>query len=64
MGWVETLEDKAGAFTARFQKYGVANKLEKRALLIAVNAVAALSIFFFGYGNALPPSFHYRGAPC
>lgn len=51
MGIIETLEDKAGAFTARFQRYGVANKLEKRSLLIAVNAVAALSIFFFGYGK-------------
>ena len=50
---METLESKAGAFTARFQKYGVANKLEKRSLLIAVNAVAALSIFFFGYGMLL-----------
>jgi hypothetical protein len=27
----------------------VADKLEKRSLLIAVNCVAALSIFFFGY---------------
>ncbi|KAK3613151.1 hypothetical protein LTR22_028282 [Elasticomyces elasticus] len=31
-----------------FQKHGVANRLEQRSLLIAVNAVAALSIFFFG----------------
>ncbi|KAK5699421.1 Peroxisomal membrane signal receptor PTS1 [Elasticomyces elasticus] len=30
-----------------FQKHGVANRLEQRSLLIAVNAVAALSIFFF-----------------
>ncbi|KAK3111378.1 hypothetical protein LTR53_013449 [Teratosphaeriaceae sp. CCFEE 6253] len=30
------------------QRYGVANRLEKRALLIAVNLVAGLSIFFFG----------------
>lgn len=27
----------------------VADKLEKRSLLIAINSVAALSIFFFGY---------------
>ena len=27
----------------------VAGKLEKRSLLIAINCVAALSIFFFGY---------------
>lgn len=51
MTWIETAEAKAGAFTARFQKYGVANRLEKRSLLIAVNAVASLSIFFFGYGT-------------
>jgi len=49
MGWIENLEAKSGAFTARFQKHGVANRLEKRSLLIAVNSVAALSIFFFGY---------------
>lgn len=27
----------------------VADKLEKRSLLIGINCVAALSIFFFGY---------------
>jgi hypothetical protein len=27
----------------------VADKLEKRSLLIAINSIAALSIFFFGY---------------
>ena len=37
---------KAPAFVS---KYAVAQKLEKRALLIAVNLVAGLSIFFFGY---------------
>lgn len=30
------------------KRYGVANYLEKRSLLIAVNLVAGLSIFFFG----------------
>jgi MFS family permease len=34
-------------------KHAVANKLEKRSLLIAVNAVACLSIFFFGYDQGL-----------
>lgn len=34
-----------------FSRHGVANKLEKRSLLIAVNLVAGLSIFFFGYGK-------------
>ncbi|KAK4905858.1 hypothetical protein LTR49_024904 [Elasticomyces elasticus] len=36
-----------------FQKHGVANRLEQRSLLIAVNAVAALSIFFFGYDQGV-----------
>ena len=36
-----------------FAKHGVANKLEKRALLIAVNLVAGLSIFFFGYDQGV-----------
>ncbi|KAK0940923.1 hypothetical protein LTR29_007481 [Friedmanniomyces endolithicus] len=36
-----------------FQKHGVANRLEKRALLIAVNLVAGLSIFFFGYDQGV-----------
>lgn len=43
------LERAAANWTGRFQKHGVANRLEKRALLIAVNLVAGLSIFFFGY---------------
>lgn len=34
-------------------KYNVAHKLEKRNLLIAVNAVAGLSIFFFGYDQGV-----------
>jgi hypothetical protein len=38
------------AFT---QKHGVANKLQKRSLLIAVNLVAGLSIFFFGYDQGM-----------
>lgn len=31
----------------------VARKLEKRSLLIAINAVAGLSIFFFGYDQGV-----------
>lgn len=31
----------------------VAHKLEKRQLLIAINCVAALSIFFFGYDQGM-----------
>ncbi len=34
-------------------KHNVANKLQKRSLLIAVNCVAALSIFFFGYDQGV-----------
>lgn len=34
-------------------KYNVANSLEKRSLLIAVNLVAGLSIFFFGYDQGV-----------
>ena len=34
-------------------RYNVVHKLEKRKLLIAVNAVAALSIFFFGYDQGM-----------
>ena len=33
--------------------YNVARKYEKRALLIAINAVAGLSIFFFGYDQGV-----------
>ena len=29
--------------------FNVANRLQKRSLLIAINALASLSIFFFGY---------------
>ena len=33
--------------------YNVARKFEKRALLIAINLVAGLSIFFFGYDQGV-----------
>ncbi|KAK6432021.1 hypothetical protein LTR95_011809, partial [Oleoguttula sp. CCFEE 5521] len=33
--------------------FRVAAKLEKRSLLIAINCVAALSIFFFGYDQGM-----------
>ena len=36
-----------------FQRYAVANKLERTKLLIAVNLVAGLSIFFFGYDQGV-----------
>ncbi|KAL8995871.1 MAG: hypothetical protein Q9169_004479 [Polycauliona sp. 2 TL-2023] len=34
-------------------KHNVAHKLEKRSLLIAINCIAALSIFFFGYDQGM-----------
>lgn len=36
-----------------FQRHAVANRLEKRSLLVAVNLVAGLSIFFFGYDQGV-----------
>ncbi|KAK3721478.1 hypothetical protein LTR37_003034 [Vermiconidia calcicola] len=36
-----------------FQDRGVHHRLEKRSLLIAVNLVAGLSIFFFGYDQGV-----------
>ena len=38
----------------KISKLNVVHRLEKRSLLIAINCVAGLSIFFFGYdqGNA------------
>lgn len=40
-------------FHGRFEKYNVAHKLQKRSLLVAINAVAGLSIFFFGYDQGV-----------
>ena len=37
----------------RISKFNVARKYEKRSLLILVNAVAGLSIFFFGYDQGV-----------
>jgi hypothetical protein len=34
-------------------RFNVARKLEKRSLLIGINCVAALSIFFFGYDQGV-----------
>ncbi|KAK1074331.1 hypothetical protein LTR74_001255 [Friedmanniomyces endolithicus] len=42
-----------------FQQHGVANRLEKRALLIAVNLVAGLSIFFFGVMGGVNTTRNY-----
>lgn len=37
----------------RLKGFNVANHLEKRRLLIAINSIAALSIFFFGYDQGM-----------
>ena len=37
----------------RIPKYQVVHKLQKRSLLIAINCVAGLSIFFFGYDQGV-----------
>jgi hypothetical protein len=39
----------------RLPGFNVANHFEKRQLLIAINCVAALSIFFFGYALTTKP---------
>jgi hypothetical protein len=44
-------------FHASVNKYNVAHRLQKRSLLIAVNAVAGLSIFFFGYDQGVMVSY-------
>jgi hypothetical protein len=44
----------------RLPGFNVANHFEKRQLLIAINCVAALSIFFFGY--ALATDLMYKRA--
>lgn len=42
----------------RLPGFNVANHFEKRQLLIAINCVAALSIFFFGYDLIISPNFN------
>lgn len=37
----------------KISQYNIANRLEKRNLLIAVNCVAGLAIFFFGYDQGM-----------
>lgn len=37
----------------RLKGFNVANHFEKRGLLIAINSIAALSIFFFGYDQGM-----------
>lgn len=37
----------------RLKGLNVANHFEKRKLLIAINSIAALSIFFFGYDQGM-----------
>lgn len=37
----------------RISKFNVVHRFEKRSLLIAINCVAGLSIFFFGYDQGV-----------
>ena len=37
----------------RISKYNIVRRLEKRSLLVAINCVAALAVFFFGYDQGL-----------
>lgn len=37
----------------QIHRWNVAHKLEKRKLLVAINCVAALAIFFFGYDQGM-----------
>lgn len=39
--------------TIRISRYNVVHHLQKRRLLIAINCVAGLSIFFFGYDQGM-----------
>ncbi|EZF91846.1 hypothetical protein H113_07335 [Trichophyton rubrum MR1459] len=39
--------------TQRIHRWNITHRLEKRSLLIAINSVAALSIFFFGYDQGM-----------
>jgi hypothetical protein len=41
----------------RLPGFNVANHFEKRQLLIAINCIAALSIFFFGYDLPSPCNY-------
>ena len=38
-------------------KYNIANYLHRKGLLVAINSLAALSIFFFGYDQWVSKSF-------
>ena len=37
----------------RISKFNLVHRFEKRSLLVAINCVAALSIFFFGYDQGV-----------
>lgn len=42
-------------------RFNVANRLSKRSLLIAINCIAGLSIFFFGYDQYVPSPKAWTG---
>lgn len=44
----------------RLKGLNVANHFEKRSLLIAINSIAALSIFFFGYDQGMMGGVNVR----
>lgn len=41
------------AIMDRISKFNLVHRFEKRTLLVAINCVAALSIFFFGYDQGV-----------
>lgn len=45
----------------RLKGLNVANHLEKRSLLVAINSIAALSIFFFGYDQGMMGGVNVSG---
>lgn len=45
----------------KISKFNVVHKLQKRSLLIAINGLAGLSIFFFGYDQGMTTLHHNEG---
>jgi len=48
----------------KISKFNVVHRFEKRSLLVAINCVAGLSIFFFGYDQGTILGFHAPGFLC
>ena len=49
LGLFPSISTLASVTMDKIPKWNVVHKLEKRKLLIAINCLAGLSIFFFGY---------------